>query len=169
MFLFFWPGSGAGLLPTSHIKISRGRVAHAFHIRRHALVLPLVSLLTVLDLQGTWEIRQHPTKTRREGERDKKREKESREGMISWSVSDSAWRSQTLFLMEGILNISGSFCQEVLLSAMLMQIAMTNWVPLQPQPSTDKKKWNEINKTVDWISHTKFVGCYVGVKVVQLM
>lgn len=55
-FLFLWPGYGAGLLPTSHIKVSRGRVAHAFHIRRHALVLPLVCLLAVLDLQGTWEM-----------------------------------------------------------------------------------------------------------------
>lgn len=55
-FFILWPGSGLRLLPTSHIKVSRGRVAHAFHIRRHALVLPLVSLLAVLNLQGTWEM-----------------------------------------------------------------------------------------------------------------
>lgn len=60
------PRSGARLLPTSHIKVSRGRVAHAFHIRRHALVLPLVSLLAVLNLQGTWEMTT-PNKEEREG------------------------------------------------------------------------------------------------------
>lgn len=73
MFFFFGlPGSGVGLLPTSHIKVSRGRVADAFHIRRHALVLPLVSLLAVLDLQGTWEMTT--------SNKDKTRERE-REGM----------------------------------------------------------------------------------------
>lgn len=86
----FCPGSGAGLLPTSHIKVSRGRVAHAFHIRRHALVLPLVCLLAVLDLQGTWEMTIF-NKDKQGGGRDKERErKKSREEMISRSVSDSA-------------------------------------------------------------------------------
>lgn len=80
----FWPGTGAGLFPTSHIKVSRGRVAHAFHIRSHALILPLVGLLAVLNLQGTWEMTTSK-KTRREGEeREKKeRKKESQEEMIS--------------------------------------------------------------------------------------
>lgn len=84
MFLFFWPGSGAGLLPTSHIKVSRGRVAHAFHIRRHALVLPLVGLLAVLDLQGTWEMTtSDKDKKGGGGWRERERETESRKEMIS--------------------------------------------------------------------------------------
>lgn len=120
------PDSGVGLLPTSHVKVSRGRVAHAFHIRRHALVLPLVSLLAVLDLQGTWEM----TTSDKDETRDREREEMRAEReMISQSVSDLARRSQTIFLMEGILNFSEPFCQELFLSAMLMRAAMTDWVP----------------------------------------
>lgn len=82
--LFFCPGSAAGLLPTSHIKVSRGRVAYAFHIRRYALVLSLVCLLAVLDLQGTWEMTIF-NKDKQGGGRETKREKgkKSREEMIS--------------------------------------------------------------------------------------
>lgn len=124
------PDSGVGLLPTSHVKVSRGRVAHAFHIRRHALVLPLVSLLAVLDLQGTWEM----TASDKDETRDREREEMRAEReMISQSVSDLARRSQTIFLMEGILNFSEPFCQELFLSAMLMRAAMTDWVPLLPR------------------------------------
>lgn len=84
-----------GLLPTSHIKVSRGRVAHAFHVRRHTLVLPLVRLLAVLDLQGTWKMTTlNKDETGRERGRKKKKEKDretgSREEMISQSVCDSA-------------------------------------------------------------------------------
>ncbi len=71
----FWPGSGAGLLPTSHIKVSRGRVAHAFHIRRHALVLPLVCLLAVLNLQGTWEMITSNKDKKGWGKTEKRRER----------------------------------------------------------------------------------------------
>lgn len=88
LFIYFWPDSGVGLLPTSHIKVSRGRVAHAFHIRRHALVLPLVSLLAVLDLQGTWEMTTSNKDKTRQREREGERGvggwgRESREKMIS--------------------------------------------------------------------------------------
>ena len=78
------------MLPTSHIKVSRGRVAHAFHIRRHALVLPLVGLLAVLDLQGTWEMTTYDKDKEgrgwgreRDRDRERERQKESREEMIS--------------------------------------------------------------------------------------
>lgn len=41
----------AGSRPTSHVKVGGGRVAHALRVGGHALVLPLVGLLAVLDLQ----------------------------------------------------------------------------------------------------------------------
>lgn len=66
--------------------------------------------------------------------RDREREEMRAEReMISQSVSDLARRSQTIFLMEGILNFSEPFCQELFLSAMLMRAAMTDWVPLLPR------------------------------------
>lgn len=37
--------------PTSHVKVGGGGVAHALRVGGHALVLPLVGLLAVLDLQ----------------------------------------------------------------------------------------------------------------------
>lgn len=42
---------GALVLPTSHVKVSRWRVAHACAVGRHTLVFALVRLLAVLDLQ----------------------------------------------------------------------------------------------------------------------
>lgn len=80
--LGFRPDSGTGLLPTSHVKVSRGRVAHAFHVRRHALVLPLVGLLAVLNLQGTWvnETVQRRQDGRGGRNRGKKRDKRKQEG-----------------------------------------------------------------------------------------
>lgn len=68
--------SEARLLPTSHIQVGRGRVAHAFHVSRYTLVLPLISLLGVLDLQGPCEEGAAP-KRMREKERES-REKEQR-------------------------------------------------------------------------------------------
>lgn len=41
----------AGSRPTSHVEVGGGRVAHALGVGGHALVLPLVRLLAVLDLQ----------------------------------------------------------------------------------------------------------------------
>lgn len=96
------PDSGVGLLPTSHIKVSGGRVAHAFRVRRHALVLPLVGLLAVLDLQATWEKRQDPTKTRQERQRHRGKMRAERE-MISQSVGDCARRTQDNLLNGGYL------------------------------------------------------------------
>lgn len=40
-----------GSRPTSHVEVGGGRVAHALRVGGHALVLPLVGLLAVLDLQ----------------------------------------------------------------------------------------------------------------------
>lgn len=86
----FWPGSGDGFLPTSHVKVSGGRVAHAFHVRRHALVLPLVGLLTVLDLQGTWETTTLDKQAGQQRDRERREgENKSREGVIRPSLSDS--------------------------------------------------------------------------------
>lgn len=128
------PDSGVGLLPTSHIKVSGGRVAHAFRVRRHALVLPLVGLFAVLDLQATWEKRNGKTQRRRDKrDRDTGGKMRAEREMISQSVCDFARRTQTIFLMEAILSFSEAFCQEVFLSAMLMRAAMTDWLPLQPR------------------------------------
>lgn len=81
----FWPDALASLLPTSHIKVSGGRVAHAFHIRRHALVLPLVGLLAVLDLQGTWG--KVNIKRGGGGKTDRERETARRTSLIDRSVT----------------------------------------------------------------------------------
>lgn len=43
------------MLPTSHVKVSGGRVAHPGAVAGHALVLALVRLLAALDLQPTCE------------------------------------------------------------------------------------------------------------------
>lgn len=47
------------MLPTSHVKVSGGRVAHPGAVAGHALVLALVRLLAALDLQPTCEGTRH--------------------------------------------------------------------------------------------------------------
>lgn len=134
-----WPCSGTGFLPTSHVKVSGGRVADAFHVRRHALVLPLVCLLAVLNLQGTWV---NDTIEQRHDGRGKtvtKREKRQRGDKIS-QLAENGHCSQTIFLMVSFSNCSCSFQKEPFIPAMLTQTAMTNQVPLKPQPPADKKR-----------------------------
>ena len=48
------------MLPTSHVKVSRGGVAHSGAVAGDTFILPLVCLLAAFNLQATWEERRRP-------------------------------------------------------------------------------------------------------------